>query len=102
MKRLATGLVTVLMLTVGGMVMADDVRPDVIQSLQDSGSIQSLETLNNLALEQHPGATIHDTELKKKGERYIYEVELRDQRGAEWDLKFDAGNGTLLKNKKDD
>jgi len=58
-----------------------DVRIDAAVRLIDAGTIKSFEAPNNAALEQHPGTTIYDTELKKKQGRYTYEVELRDKSG---------------------
>ena len=42
-----------------------------------------------------------ETELERKGERYIYEIELVDDQGQVWELKFDAASGELLKEKQE-
>lgn len=103
MKKFTAALVTALTLSTAPWVMADENVPlDQIPALQQNGTIQSLEKLNAIALEQHPGATIHDSELELERGQYIYQLELRDQQGVEWDLDIDAATGTILKNKQDD
>lgn len=78
-----------------------DVRPDHIPDLIKSGQIKPFEQLNKIAIEQHPGATITDTELDNKLGKLVYEVELRDTKNIEWDVKIDAATGAVLENKQD-
>ncbi|MCY1556944.1 Peptidase propeptide and YPEB domain protein [compost metagenome] len=70
--------------------------------LRDAGTIQSFEKLNAAALAQHPGGAIEETELEEEYGRYIYQVEVRDQKGLQWDMELDATNGQILKNHQDD
>nr|BFE95544.1 hypothetical protein GCM10020185_60800 [Pseudomonas brassicacearum subsp. brassicacearum] len=42
-----------------------------------------------------------DTELDEEYGKYIYQVDLRDTKGIEWDLELDATNGKVLKNHQD-
>ena len=84
------------------LVQANDVSLAEAVKLRDAGTIQSFEKLNELAIAQHPGSEIHDTELENQWGRYVYEVELRDAQGREWDLDLDAATGEVLKNKLDD
>ncbi len=79
-----------------------ELGPDETLKLRDAGTIQSFETLNAVALEQHPGAVIEETELEEEYGRYIYQVEVRDPQGQQWDLELDATNTQVLKNKQDD
>lgn len=81
---------------------ARDLGPDEALRLRDAGTIQSFEKLNAVALEQHPGAVIEETELEEEYGRYIYQVEVRDSQGQQWDLELDASTGQVLKNKQDD
>lgn len=81
---------------------ARDLGPDEALKLRDSGSIQSFEKLNELALAQHPGGVIRDTELENELGRYIYQLEVVDAKGVEWDLELDASSGEVLKNHQDD
>lgn len=85
-----------------GIAQARDLGPDEALKLRDAGTIQSFEKLNAAALAQHAGGTIGDTELEEEYGRYIYQVEVRDQQGLQWDLELDATNGQILKNHRDD
>lgn len=78
-----------------------DVRPDQIPELLKSGTVMDFEKLNKLALDKHPGFTIHDTELDMHQNNYVYQVELRDAKGVEWDVDLDAKTGAVLKDVQD-
>jgi uncharacterized membrane protein YkoI len=80
---------------------ARDLGPDEALRLRDAGTIVSFEKLNATALTKHPGATITDTELEEEYGKYIYQVELRDPQGIEWDLELDAASGQILKDHQD-
>ncbi|WP_437883279.1 PepSY domain-containing protein [Pseudomonas sp. LRF_L74] len=80
---------------------ARDLGPDEALKLRDAGTIQSFEKLNAAAIAKHPGATVKDTELEEEHGRYIYQVELRDAQGVEWDLELDAKTGEVLKEHQD-
>jgi uncharacterized membrane protein YkoI len=90
------------LITLAGSVQARDLGPDEALKLRDSGTIQSFEKLNELALAQHPGGVIRETELENEWGRYIYQLEVVDAQGLEWDLELDATNGQILKNHQDD
>ncbi|OLF52659.1 PepSY domain-containing protein [Pseudomonas chlororaphis] len=94
---------TALTLTAG--LAQADVRPDLIPGLLKSGTIMDLEKLNQAALAVHPGTTaanITDTELEQTAAGgYVYQVELRDAKGVEWDVDLDAKTGKVLSNKQD-
>jgi uncharacterized membrane protein YkoI len=40
--------------------------------------------------------------LEEEYGRYIYQVEVRDAQGVQWDVELDATNGQVLKNQRDD
>jgi uncharacterized membrane protein YkoI len=102
MKAL-TALIAVATLTsVAGLVQARDLGPDEALKLRDAGTIKSFDVLNQAAIAKHPGSTTHDTELEEEYGRYIYQVELRDQKGVTWDLELDAATGEVLKDVQDD
>lgn len=84
-----------------GIAQAKDLGPDVALKLRDAGTIQSFEKLNAAALAKHPGSTVHETELEEEYGKYIYQVELRDPQGVEWDLELDAATGQILKDHQD-
>jgi uncharacterized membrane protein YkoI len=79
-----------------------DVRIDEAVKLQQDGTIKPFEALNEIALKEHPGAAITDTELEDASGKYVYQVELRDTQGKEWDVDIDATTGTVLKSQQDD
>jgi len=80
---------------------ARDLGPDEALRLRDAGTIVSFEKLNATALAKHPGATVTETELEEEYGKYIYQVELRDPQGIEWDLELDAVSGQVLKDHQD-
>ena len=85
-----------------GIAQARDLGPDEALKLRDAGTVQSFEKLNAAALAQHPGSKIEETELEEEYGRYIYQLEVRDAQGVQWDIELDASNGQILKNQQDD
>lgn len=81
---------------------ARDLGPDEALRLRDAGTVQDFEQLNAAALAKHPGATIEGTELEEHYGRYLYQLELRDVQGVQWDLELDAVTAEVLKNHQDD
>ncbi|MED7670172.1 PepSY domain-containing protein [Pseudomonas moraviensis subsp. stanleyae] len=80
---------------------ARDLGPDEALRLRDAGTIVSFEKLNANALEKHPGSQITETELEEEYGKYIYQIELRDPQGLNWDLELDAVTGQVLKDHQD-
>lgn len=101
MKKL-TALLALVTLTIAGLAQARDLGPDEALKLRDAGTIQSFDTLNQAALAKHPGSTLGQTELEEQHGRYIYQVELRDAQGVQWDVELDASNGQVLQDHRDD
>ncbi len=83
-------------------VLADNINHHEAFQLQEQGVIKSFQSLGDIVLSLHPGATIEDTELEREFGRYVYEVELRDTSELEWDVYLDAVTGEVLKNVQDD
>ena len=101
MKTLtALSLVSIIGLTTS-LANARDLGPDEALRLRDAGTIVSFEKLNATALAKHPGSTITETELEEEYGKYIYQVELRDPQGLNWDLELDAVSGQVLKDHQD-
>ncbi len=97
-----TALFTAAALTLtAGLALARDLGPDEALKLRDAGTIQSFEKLNAAALAQHAGGKIEETELEEEYGRYVYQVEVRDAQGVQWDIELDASNGQVLKNQQD-
>ena len=86
----------------GGQVSARDLSHDEALKLRQAGKILPSHTFIERALERHPKARLLQLELEEKHGRYVYEVELLTVSGQARELKFDAVNGELLKDKEDD
>ncbi len=95
-------LLTAGLMLISTVALARDLGPDEALKLRDSGSIKSFEVLNDLALAQHPKGVIRETELENEWGRYVYQLELVDAQGLEWDIELDAATGEILKNHQDD
>ncbi|MDO9624500.1 MAG: PepSY domain-containing protein [Pseudomonas sp.] len=102
MKALIALFVAAALSVSAGIANARDLGPDEALKLRDAGTIQSFEKLNAAALVLHPGGKIEETELEEEYGRYIYQLEVRDAQGAQWDIELDATNGQILKNQQDD
>lgn len=102
MKPIYKYLLIAGLITLAGSAQARDLGPDEALKLRDSGTIQSFEKLNDLALAKHPGGVIRETELENEYGRYIYQLEVVDAKGVEWDMELDAASGEILKNHQDD
>lgn len=101
MKQLLTTL-TLTALTLGSLpTLARDLGPDEALKLRDAGTIKAFDALNKAALERHPGGKITDTELEEEHGRYLYQVEIRDTKGQDRELEFDAKTGELLRDTLD-
>lgn len=101
MKKLTALFAIAALTATAGIVQARDLGPDEALKLRDAGTIQSFEKLNAAALAKHPGATIEETDLEQKNGRYLYELDLRDSQGVQWDVELDATSGEVLKNQQD-
>ncbi|AHG41651.1 peptidase [Pseudomonas syringae CC1557] len=95
---LLTALPLVLMTCV---TQASGIDPHEVSRLSDEGTLHTSERLDAKALSEHPGARIIGTQLKNIYGRYVYNVELRDAQGIEWDLEIDAATGRVYRNRQD-
>ncbi len=101
MKTLTTLFTASLVALTASLAQARDLGPDEALRLRDAGTIMSFEKLNAIALAKHPGATVTETELEQEYGKYIYQIDLRDPQGLEWDLELDAVSGQVLKDHQD-
>ena len=102
MKTLTALCVSAALLVGAGVAQAKDVSPAKIVELSNSGAILSFDKLDAAALAQHPNARILDTELDESYGRYIYQVDVRDDKGQKWEVELDATTAEVLKNQQDD
>ena len=102
MNKLSSLLIAMSLIATAGVAQARDLGPDEALKLRDAGTIQDFEKLNAAALAKHPGGKIEDTELEHQHGRYVYQVELRDAQGVQWDVELDASNGQVLQEHRDD
>ncbi|MDQ3203844.1 MAG: PepSY domain-containing protein [Pseudomonadota bacterium] len=101
MKTLTVLFTASVIAMTAGIAQARDLGPDEALRLRDAGTIVSFEKLNATAVAKHPGSTITETELEEEYGKYIYQVEMRDPQGVEWDLELDAVSGAVLKDHQD-
>ncbi|MEO6679513.1 MAG: PepSY domain-containing protein [Pseudomonas sp.] len=101
MKTLTALFTASIIAMTASLAHARDLGPDEALRLRDAGTIVSFEKLNAIALTKHPGSRITETELEEEYGKYVYQVELRDPQGIEWDLELDAVSGQVLKDHQD-
>jgi uncharacterized membrane protein YkoI len=101
MKTLSALSITSIIGLTANIAQARDLGPDEALRLRDAGTIVSFEKLNATALTRHPGSTITETELEEEYGKYIYQIEMRDPQGLNWDLELDAVSGQVLKDHQD-
>ncbi|TRX74989.1 PepSY domain-containing protein [Pseudomonas mangiferae] len=101
MKTL-TALFAAALVGLSATAQARDLGPDEALRLRDAGTIRPFDDLNAAAIALHPGATVAETELEEEYGRHIYQVELRDPQGLQWDLELDARTAQVLRDHQDD
>jgi len=117
--RLRSGLAAALFLALAGAVTAAPVAgapttdasdsgrrrnegdQDFARRLYDQGLIMSLELIVARARALRPGELL-EVELEQKRGHHVYEVEILDEAGQTWELKFDAKDGRLLQEEIED
>lgn len=89
-------------LTLGIAAAARDHTGDQVAALVKDGHILALGKLDAAALAQHAGGSIEQgAEVEQHRRGYVYEVEITDMHGVEWDLEIDAATDKVLKNGRD-
>ncbi len=73
---------------------------DRAKQLKEAGDILPLEEIIEKAGREYPGRVL-ETEIEENNDQIIYELEILDEKGIVWELKFDARSGKLLKRKED-
>ncbi len=80
---------------------AQAVDPDKPLKLPGTVTIVAFDQLEATALALHPGSSLLDTDLDEAYGKYVYQVELEDADGIEWEVELDALTGHVLKNHQD-
>ena len=73
---------------------------DRVRMLKQQGAILPLRELLESARRYHQGRVL-ETEVEHRDGRYIYEIEVRDEHGQVWEMKFDAASGELLEEEQE-
>ena len=69
--------------------------PEAVRPVTQRAGILSLDQILRKADEQHAGRVL-ESELERKNGRDVYEVEVVDDQGRVWEMKFDARTGEVL------
>ena len=101
MKTVVRLLPLVALLLASSVHASDDDDQTEMRRLQASGAIVPLEQLANDAHQRHPGRLL-EAELKRRDDRYIYEIEILDEAGVVRELFYDAASGRFLEERTDD
>ena len=96
MKRLTARIVAAIIASTALHAWAVD--PDKPLKLPGTVTIVAFDQLEATALALHPGSTLLDTDLDEEYGKYLYQVELEDANGIEWEVELDALTGQVLKN----
>jgi len=76
-------------------------RHDIAIKLENDGKVLALEKIVEKARQIHEGRVI-EAEISTENNAYVYEVEILDEDGVLWDLKFNASNGKLIDSSKEE
>lgn len=101
-KRPFLNIAIMLLGCMGMTALADDLKREQLIQLQADGVIQHFEQLERAVFTLHPEAEIIEREVEQEYGRIIYEVNLIDRQGTEWDIELDAVTGKVLRNRQDD
>lgn len=71
------------------------------RKLRENGQALAEERVLEVVNKARPG-DVTDLELDRDMGRLVYEVEVRDAQGQEWDLELDAATGEVLGESRDD
>lgn len=89
------------LLPLSGLAGEDEDDHDKARHLKEAGRILPLQEVIKKAQTEHPGRVI-EVELDEDDDRHVYEIELLDEHGEVWELKFDAATGELIKRERED
>jgi uncharacterized membrane protein YkoI len=84
-----------------GAASAGHLSPAELDPLVKSGRVLPIDALEDAALQKHHGGRVKKGEIERHKEGYIYEAEVTDPDGQDWQMDIDASTGLLLKDEKD-
>ena len=96
-----SGIAAAALLSAGFAIAGSSLSPTELEPLIKSGKILPLEILEKAARDKHPGGKVNKGEVERHNGGYIYEVEVTDSDGKEWDMDLDASTGLMLKDDDD-
>ena len=98
--RLRRLLAAAALATAWGLAGAGERDHEDARALRAQGAIVALEDVLRSALALHAGRVV-EVELKRRHDALQYEVEIVDDGGQVWELRFDARTGTLVREERD-
>lgn len=96
---LASALASVLL--TGSAAALADVSFGEARKLRADGKVLSEDRIIEMINKARPGE-VTELELDRDLGRLVYEAEVRDAQGQEWDLELDAATGEVLGEQRDD
>lgn len=90
-----------IMLAMPWQILQADQDADRARMLKQRGDILPLEQVIESAMAVKPGQIL-ETELDEDDGRYVYELEILDERGQVWELELDASTAELLELESED
>lgn len=89
-------------LLLGAGASGSDENYQEIDRLIKSGEILSSKDIVKKSKQLYPGGRVTETDLDKEWGGYVYEVEIIDRDGAEWDVEFSAKTGEVIEKERED
>ena len=101
MRRLQILLISFCIACLPGVSLAGD-NGDHLKARQlvQEGTILPLEQIIERTRLQHPGRIL-EVEFEQENNRYVYEIELVDEKGQVWELEYDAETGELIEKERE-
>lgn len=90
-----------IMLAMPWQILQADQDADRARMLKQRGDILPLEQVIESAMAVKPGQIL-ETELDEDDGRYVYELEILDERGQVWELELDASTAELRELESED
>lgn len=102
-KTFASVIATAVLAMSTPAVFADDWRDnDETHYQQNQTQYISHEKAAQAALNKVGGGHVEDVEFERSTRGDYFDVEVRDTRGREWDVRVNAKTGTIISAKRDD